>query len=285
MKTNEEILANPQIGDITHGKYLNYRGCSRYAKYMWIECNSCKIPHWVRDNKRDKAVLHCYLCAPHTRTRPIQMYRPGVIRMYRPDAIGKYKTITVSEIPKEGDLIRGGEIGRNDLSLFRWTRCPRCGKCRWIFRGTRGNPMCPSCGNEYKMGKYIGEKSGHWKGGRLYSRKGYVEVIMREENPYYRMANQDRYVSEHRLVMAQYLGRCIEKWEVVHHRNGIKNDNRIENLELIESKNAHNSITGMQSEIERLHKRIGQLEKKVKLNEWRIKELETTHEEVSDNIC
>ena len=77
-----------------------------------------------------------------------------------------------------------------------------------------------------------GIEHGNWKGGKTLSPGGYIEVRVCPESPYWQMANMMGYVLEHRLVMAQHLDRCLTPKETVHHRNGDKTDNRLDNLEL-----------------------------------------------------
>jgi HNH endonuclease len=68
-----------------------------------------------------------------------------------------------------------------------------------------------------------------WKGGRNVNTQGYI-MIYSPEHPY---KDNRNCVREHRLVMEKHLGRFLLPEEVVHHKNEIKNDNRIENLQLL----------------------------------------------------
>lgn len=59
---------------------------------------------------------------------------------------------------------------------------------------------------------------------------GYILILM----PEHPLADRNGYVREHRVIMEKHLGRYLNRWtEDVHHINGIKTDNRIENLQLL----------------------------------------------------
>lgn len=80
-----------------------------------------------------------------------------------------------------------------------------------------------------------GKTSSKWKGGIRRRSDGYIEQYF----PNHEFATVNKTVLQHRLIMERYLGRSLVKDEVVHHKNGIKDDNRIENLELFPSSGDH----------------------------------------------
>jgi hypothetical protein len=74
-----------------------------------------------------------------------------------------------------------------------------------------------------------GALSHTWKGGKSRHRKGYV---LRAAPGHPRTTKTNPYVFEHILAMEEYLGRYLLPGETVHHKYGIRDDNRIEALEL-----------------------------------------------------
>jgi hypothetical protein len=73
-------------------------------------------------------------------------------------------------------------------------------------------------------------------GGRINGTFGYIWVLTPADSPYASMRNHANYIPEHRLVMAESLGRPLTKDETVHHKNGNRTDNRLENLELFQGR-------------------------------------------------
>lgn len=94
----------------------------------------------------------------------------------------------------------------------------------------------------------IGCKSPVWKGGRT-KRKGYTLIMQ----PSHHRAYDSGYVLEHILVWEEYHQKLLPKGWEIHHVNGIKTDNRPENLLALPSRK-HRLI------IPKLKERIRQLE-------------------------
>ncbi len=86
-----------------------------------------------------------------------------------------------------------------------------------------------------KREKTTGDKHPNWKGGRISDGRGYILLYM----PDHPRATKLGYIREHIYVLEQKLGRYLEKGEIPHHINGIKDDNRPENLTILQTHKEH----------------------------------------------
>ena len=143
----------------------------------------------------------------------------------------------IGEIQKEKDLYPEHVIQHR--RRYVWAVCEICGDTRWIRAKGNGEPANKRCGSPSCRSTFLTgisrEGTKIWKGGRVLDLRGYYRVWVRPEDFFAPMKNSNGYVPEHRLVMAKHLGRCLTSLDTIHHKNGNKLDNRIENLELCSS--------------------------------------------------
>lgn len=131
--------------------------------------------------------------------------------------------------------------------------CPKCG-----VEIARTSDHCKVCGAESRIEKITGCKNHNWKGGRSVDQWGYVQILVAPE-----ARKGHRYRAEHILVWEAANGPLPDGF-IVHHKNHIKDDNRLENLEAM-SRSAHNQAHGehtikqLEEEIRQLRERVGEL--------------------------
>ena len=190
-------------------------------------------------------------------------------------------------MPEIGVIKRATEVGFKGSHKVVWHACVDCGKERWVKLRYKlpQSKKCRSCAQEGRRGV----KSGAWKGGRRIQ-GGYIEVRLQPDDFFYPMTRQIGYVREHRLVMAKHLNRCLLSWEIVHHK-GVKHplgsienkqDNRLENLELIKGHGRHN--TQIERELKALQDRVTLLEAENILLREQLKSLADLREMNMDEI-
>lgn len=212
----------PNIGDTCKGTDI---GRKSSQKYIWTACIDCHEERWtgaLHGEPQSHRCLSCSVKYTHMKQRE------------------NFKWELFTGTPYLGQEVYGRELGytKDAKHKYKWSECPYCHKTRWIvYRGTKYKYTfrCITCAGKSNAG----DKHHHWKGGSHIT-NGYRAVKVTKEDEFYiSMANKNGYVMEHRLIMAKYLHRCLLPWEVVHHKNGDKLDNRIENLELLNGRKYH----------------------------------------------
>ena len=128
---------------------------------------------------------------------------------------------------------RHGNTAKRQLAILR--TCSACGATDWVLvddirqrrrKQVGASGLCDKCYRARMTGD-MGALNVNYKGGRHIDSQGYARVLRKWPSPH-----TNRYILEHRVIMEAYLGRPLLRGETIHHKNGIKTDNRLANLEL-----------------------------------------------------
>lgn len=129
-------------------------------------------------------------------------------------------------------------------------KCSNCGESltrKRCFLKKYKHFFCSSkCRGEWKKKNLMPSNKEWWNGGTR-ENNGYIQIFSKG-HPY---KNKSNYVMEHRLVMEEHLGRYLKPEEVVHHINGNKKDNRLENLMLFKNQAEHTKFHASQRQLRR----------------------------------
>ena len=140
-------------------------------------------------------------------------------------------------------------------------RC-KCGREVVVYRGRLFKGETKTCGRKICTKQSRRE---------TYEKK-YSMIYSKTSDGYLRVNIGRKRVLVHRFMMEQYLGRELDKNEIVHHLNGIKTDNRIENLEVLLNSDHTKSHAERLIEIAVLKKLVRELQDKIKqLEQEKIK--------------
>ena len=147
-------------------------------------------------------------------------------------------------------VLKRRETWRVYAQEHKYNACPNCGGRKFYKRH-----LCQTCENKRRGEYQKREGNPNWRGGKTQN-NGYVYVLAKREG------KKHRYQAEHIVVWEEANGKLLGSW-VVHHLNGIRDDNRLENLVGMPRKQ-HNPlliVKPFQERVRQLERRLNELPK------------------------
>lgn len=251
-------------------KYIDFsnQAIKNNSLYVKVYCSICEEFRMIKvaiiRYRKNIFTGVCQSCAKPA-TRDAKLLLESDIR----DDIKQYIDLSNQKLlPQEKN-------GRSLNALRVQVTCKLCKTQRWVLVSSIRHhfdtftTLCRKCSNK-------GEYNPNWGGGKTIKYgEGYLAVKIFDAHPDFEMIKSmirtDNTILEHRLVMAQKIGRALERYEEVHHINSNRLDNRPENLELVDRK-SHHLITVADTELRKLRKENEILKAKVKILETKLKD-------------
>lgn len=196
------------------------------------------------------AVVNCPLCNNE------RLIAEATLRLKE-----KSKTLQCATCTKR-NVLQKHEVPSKWVEFIRWREeryldenggycigviCPVCKETRFVQESVLRGRIHKTLLCRRGCSQRSGPDSPSWRGGVAWH-LGYKLVSVSNLDDDIRkmigkMVDSKRYIREHRLIMAVKLGRSLRLGEVVHHKDGNKANNKIENLQLLTTKN-HNNAHG-----------------------------------------
>ena len=214
-----------------------------------LKCVACEQPFYCYPHEAEKGRKYCSLTC-----RSSHLHKKGVPALSRTPVnftckeCGKpfimmqaYLTAYLKKHGKDPmycsiDCSKAGR--RKSADERNKFECAHCGKIEYRNRSSTGFRIYRQqkyCSQECKVAAQMVVAQGRFDAGeyKKHTKKnGYVWITV----PALSRSGGPKSIMEHRYVMAQHLGRELSTDETVHHVNGNRQDNRIENLELFSSR-------------------------------------------------